>query len=102
MSNFYKSIYFDIPLSINTIPSKDSANIEALSRLKELASNYKNVTYIGRDIIYSKDNKFLVNGISIPYSLDGGHISILGSKYSAKYFMENSEYNNVMGKFDFN
>ncbi|MCT8987036.1 SGNH hydrolase domain-containing protein [Shewanella phaeophyticola] len=102
LSNFYKSIYFDIPLSINTIPSKDAINAEANLLLKAIASNYKNVTYVGRDIIYSKDNKFLVNGISVPYSLDGGHISILGSKYSAKYFMKNAEYQNVMDKFDFN
>jgi peptidoglycan/LPS O-acetylase OafA/YrhL len=102
LPSFYKSIYFDIPLYINSKQVSDKGMSEANLRLKNISSKYGNVTFIDRTMLYTNKNTFIVDGINVPYSLDGGHISVLGSKYSAQYFMKNPSYENVMSKFDFN
>ena len=68
--------------------------------LKEFSSNYTNIHFISRELLYNKENTFEINNLTLPYSLDGGHISILGSKYSAKHFMNKDEYSAIMKLFD--
>jgi len=97
---FYKSVYFKLPFDINFISGNDVLMSKANMRLKELSEKYTNVYFIDRTLLYTEKNTFTVNGITIPYSLDGGHISILGSKYSAKYFMSSSKYDLIMSRFN--
>jgi len=100
LAHFYRSVYFKMPFDINAIPGNDVLMSEANARLKEVSQKYSNVYFIDRSLIYAGNNTFTANGITIPYSLDGGHISILGSIHSAKYFMNNSKYDTIMNYLD--
>ena len=74
---------------------------EANMKMEKIANKYDNVHFIDRTYLYDKSNNFKVNGLTVPYSYDGGHLSILGSKYSAKYFMAHSDYDRIISYFDF-
>lgn len=101
LESFKKSIYLDIPAVIDDNDSNDLAMREANMKMAEIANKYDNVHFIDRTYLYDKSNNFKVNGLTVPYSYDGGHLSILGSKYSAKYFMAHSEYDRLISYFDF-
>ena len=101
LESFKKSIYLDIPDVIDENDSPDLAMREANMRIKKISDKYDNVHFIDRTYLYDKSNTFIVNGLTVPYSYDGGHISILGSKYSAKYFMAHSDYDRIISYFDF-
>ena len=101
VESFKKSIYLDISTVIDNDNSYDLATHEANMRIKKIADKYDNVHFIDRTYLYDKSNTFSVNGLTVPYSYDGGHLSILGSKYSAKYFMAHSDYDRIISYFDF-
>ena len=101
LESFNKSIYFDIPDVIDNNDSPDLAMREANMKMEKIANKYDNVHFIDRTYLYDKSNNFKVNGLTVPYSYDGGHLSILGSKYSAKYFMAHSDYDRIISYFDF-
>jgi peptidoglycan/LPS O-acetylase OafA/YrhL len=55
--------------------------------LASLAAQHKNVYFIDRSLLFESNDHFNIDGYSVPYSLDGSHISILGSIHSGKHFM---------------
>ncbi len=101
VESFKKSIYLDISTVIDNDNSYDLATHEANMRIKKIADKYDNVHFIDRTYLYDESNTFSVNGLTVPYSYDGGHLSILGSKYSAKYFMNHPSYDRIINYFDF-
>lgn len=100
LQDFYRSIYLDLLFDINAIGGKDALMNEANIRLKELSDKYASVYFIGGAMLYAEQGTFNVGGVTVPYNLDGGHISMLGSKYSAKHFMSQSKYDITMSYFD--
>lgn len=70
----------------------DKASYQANKKIFQLSKKYKNLIFIDRQSLYSNSNE---TEAGIPYSLDGGHISILGSKASAKYFQETDTYRDL-------
>jgi peptidoglycan/LPS O-acetylase OafA/YrhL len=64
--------------------------------IAKIFKNYKNVRFISRKALFEKKETFTVDGIDIPYSLDGGHMSLIGSKKSADYFMRSDEYKKII------
>lgn len=99
---FKKSLYFNInPVSIDNNDDRDLAMRAANKTMESLAEKYENVYFINRSYLYEEDNTFNIGGLNIPYSYDGGHISILGSKYSAKYFMAHPDYELIRSYFKF-
>jgi peptidoglycan/LPS O-acetylase OafA/YrhL len=100
LQNFYRSIYFDYSLDIDAIGGYDKLMTIVNIRLQSLSEKYEVVHFINRSLLYKESNTFEQSGVTIPYSLDGGHISILGSKKSANYFMEQDEYGSIMKYFD--
>lgn len=100
LPNFYRSIYFDSPFELDSAKGNDTLVNEANMRLDSLSKNYKNVYYIDRTMLYEDDNTFEVDGINVPYTFDGGHISVIGSKYSAEHFMKQATYKNMMKHFN--
>lgn len=98
---FKKSIYFNKPFHMKDSEEYDIAMREANLKLKRLTAKYKNVYFIDREYLYGEDGTFQFEGIKVPYSYDGGHISILGSKQSAKYFMSHPDYEKIISYFDF-
>jgi len=102
LQDFYRSIYFNHPFDIKNTYGNDTSVKKANIRLKKLAFKYENVYFIERNLLYTENNTFKINGINVPYSLDGEHISILGSKYSAKHFMSQGAYTEIIKHFNFN
>jgi hypothetical protein len=100
LSDFYRSAYFGDQF-INTDSGDNDALIrQAHTRLKELSEQYSNVHFIDRDLLYTENNTYMLGSTIVPYSLDGRHISMLGSKNSAKYFMQQPQYDEMMNNFD--
>lgn len=102
LDSFYRSIYFDFPFNIDEIEDNDILMNKGNELLEKLSYQYFNVHFINRELLYEKGNVFTKNGISVPYSLDGAHISMLGSKSSAGYFMKRNEYETIMNYFQLN
>ncbi|WP_201615703.1 acyltransferase family protein [Psychrobacter urativorans] len=100
LAELKKSIYFGLPFNIDAIDGKDTVVAKANRELKALAEKYSNVYYIDRSLLYEESNTFDVGEVTVPYSLDGGHISILGSKYSAKHFINHPDYEVMMSHFN--
>lgn len=64
----------------------DLNTVKANEAVKLMTDKYSNTLFLNRADLYSENH---LNEEGYPYSLDGSHISIVGSKSSAKYF-ENS------------
>jgi hypothetical protein len=101
LPKFYKALYGGLHFQTNKILGDDSMMSKGNKRLNNYSNRFSNVHFIDRTLLYSQDNSFNMNGIQVPYSLDGGHISILGAQESAKYFMSKKEYIELMRKFQF-
>jgi len=101
LNHLYRSIYFDLGFDINQVPSNDLNMANANAMMKKFSIENENFHYIDRQLLYNKTGTFELNGLTIPYSLDGGHISILGSKQCAKHFVSSPHYKEIMSKFSF-
>lgn len=99
IQSFYKSVYFKSPFDLDDFAGNDVLVKEANIRLENLSQKYNNVYYIDRTMLYEDSNTFDIDGINVPYTLDGSHISVIGSKNSAKYFMNHTRYNSIMSSF---
>lgn len=94
MAFHMKSLLYKSSFDINKVSTtKDIKSIEANVLLEKFSRKYKNVLYIDRDAL------FAVNGLpsnvtkeNIPFSLDGSHISVRGSKFAALAFLESKKY----------
>ncbi|WP_201582658.1 acyltransferase family protein [Psychrobacter jeotgali] len=100
LQSFYRSMYFQKPFNMSNIQENDVLVTDANTRLERLSENYANVYYLDRSLLYRDTNTFNIEDYTIPYSFDGGHISVLGSKYAAKHFMNQQDYELVMSHFD--
>lgn len=97
----YRNIYFDSSATNNDSGDSDVMMKKANIKLKKLTEKYENVYFIDRTSLYEDDNTFELGGLDIPYSADGGHISILGAKQSAQHFMRQDEYKHIIKQFNF-
>lgn len=91
IGNIYKrSVWLNKEFNIDTYADDeyDDLTVKSNKLIKEVASKYPNAIFIDRSSLYA-DSK-LSEGF--PYSLDGGHISVKGSKLSSQYFMESKAF----------
>ncbi|MCP4412549.1 MAG: acyltransferase [Gammaproteobacteria bacterium] len=64
------------------------------SDLKAISSKNKNVLYLERESLFStlSESKLLYTNDSLPYSWDGGHLSIYGSNKAGENFVDSRQY----------
>ncbi|WP_411726795.1 SGNH hydrolase domain-containing protein [Methyloglobulus sp.] len=94
-SRYERSLLSGLNFDINELSKeKDKVTREADEKLEILAGKYDNVLYLDRKSLFN------IGGIpsdvtkdNIPYSLDGAHISIYGSRMSALSFENSTIYN---------
>jgi peptidoglycan/LPS O-acetylase OafA/YrhL len=94
MEVYNKSLLEKTVFDITTVPTKrDTELAKANLLLEETSKKYNNVLYIDRDSMFN------VNGVpsevttkNIPFSFDGGHISIYGSLSAASSFLQSQKY----------
>lgn len=75
----------------------DLSRVQANQAIKKISSKYPNVFFIEDVDLYSK-NHLTEDGL--PYSLDGGHISLAGSKSSADYFEKGQKISELRSKLN--
>lgn len=75
----------------------DLSRVQANQAIKKISSKYPNVFFIEDVDLYSK-NHLTKDGL--PYSLDGGHISLAGSKSSADYFEKGQKFSELRSKLN--
>lgn len=97
----YRSQYFNYPLNLDKIAGDEEFMSLAHSRLQALSAKYQNVNFIEREQMFNINNMFELNGVKTPYHLDDEHISLIGSKNAARYFMQHDEYEKTVNKFNF-
>lgn len=78
-------------------PKDDELAFSGNEKIKLLVSKYKNAIFLDRDILYGKS---LADQSGVPYASDqNGHISIFGSKASAKQFETSPIYRDLEAVF---
>ncbi|WP_262757980.1 acyltransferase family protein [Acinetobacter gyllenbergii] len=103
IGNIYKrSIWlnseFKMPSSINQ--QTDNETNMANLKLQDFTKSFPNTFYLSRSELYSKDH---IDNHNVPYSVDGGHISIHGSLASAHFFMNTPtfiKFHEIMNKIN--
>lgn len=75
----------------------DSSRVKANQAIKEISSKYPNTFFIEDIDLYSKDH---LTEDGFPYSLDGGHMSLLGSKSSANHFEKSQKFLELRSKIN--
>ncbi|RYD54554.1 MAG: acyltransferase [Sphingobacteriales bacterium] len=84
---------FDIS---NLSKDRDTLVRSANEKLREASEQYDNVIYLSRNSLFNVNGKPSdVTEENIPYSLDGGHISVYGSLMSASAFKNSSSFDNL-------
>lgn len=95
---YNKSLLEKTVFDITQITSaRDAELIRANTILEETSKKYKNVLYIRRDSLFNIDGVSSdVSMDNIPFTYDGGHISIYGSKSAASAFLESQQYKDLI------
>ncbi|NMZ34918.1 acyltransferase family protein [Pseudomonas proteolytica] len=91
---YERSLLLGNRFDISTLPkTKDVVVLKANDEVKNMAENYGNVVYLSRDSLFNVEGKPSdVTAKNIPYSFDGGHISVYGSIMSARAFKGTPSY----------
>lgn len=85
--NKYIGTDYNLGEMIRSVPDGEAEKLN--EKLRDYASEYPEALFIERTALYDASGLFEYDGELIPYSFDGGHISILGGIASAKYFKKN-------------
>ena len=86
--------------NISKVPFLNDKNKEKANEiLSDFAKKNPENIFINRSDIF-KGDYFLVDGVNIPYSLDGGHISIAGSLQAAKNIKASNKYKMIIDKIN--
>jgi len=72
---------------------KDKKALEANSMLQAASAIYSNVIFVDRDSLFTINGRMSdVTKDGIPFSLDGGHLSIYGSESAGTLFLQSQKY----------
>ena len=97
VGNEYKrAVWLNYPFKLGANDANDLTTIKSNESIRLIAKKYSNTIFLSRDDLYSKNH---VTSDGYPYSLDGSHISILGSKASASYFEETPKFQKLKNQF---
>ena len=81
---YVRSVFLDHPFDISSVTTKaDESAVQAHQQLEQLAGQFSNVLMISRQQLFQGDT----TSEKIPYSADGGHISIYGAEAAAELFL---------------
>lgn len=94
---YERSLLLGGGFDISTLTKEKDAVVRAANdELKQISEKYMNVVYLSRESLFNVDGDPLdVTKDNIPYSLDGGHLSVYGSLMSAHAFKGTSSYDDL-------
>ncbi|MDE9455616.1 acyltransferase family protein [Xenorhabdus bovienii] len=90
-----KSILLDQHLDLSDL--KKESNEESI--LEKRLNKYKNVTFLHQNELFNEDGVFIFEGVLVPYTLDGDHMSMIGAKKSYEFFSNMDSYNKLKQLF---
>ena len=92
---YKKSIWdrrqFDITKYL--VNGKNAKQKEVDTILTALTAGNKNTIFLSRSMLFSETQ---TNGSGVPYSLDGEHISVIGSLSAAEYFIKGNNFHRLV------
>lgn len=94
MDAYRKSVWWGDPFDVRQTPArKDLAAVEANRLLENYSKKYHNVVFVDRASLFSVHGKTSdVTAEGVPFSFDGEHISIHGSKTAAATFLLSGKF----------
>ncbi|KAA1154914.1 acyltransferase [Pseudoalteromonas sp. FUC4] len=92
ISKFYRQVYRNEKINIKSDASDYENNNKINDTLSEVAGKYDNVFFFKRHCAFNENGLFSYKGHNVPYTLDGGHMSLLGSLSAADKFEKSSCY----------
>ena len=97
LKEYRKAVWQGRTFDISDLSTKkDRPAFEANDRLERAVSRYGNVVFIKRDVIFASGGAPSdVTSEGIPFSLDGGHLSIYGSLAAGRGFVHTSEFDSL-------
>ena len=97
LSAYKKSLMFGQPFSMATIGiERDDSARKANEAMRNAAAERDNIVYVERSDLFTAGGRLSdLDSRGIPFSLDGGHISIYGAKASANAFLRTAKYRDI-------
>jgi peptidoglycan/LPS O-acetylase OafA/YrhL len=94
MRAYKKSIWWGNDFDVSKISAEsDKVALGANKMLEIFSLKHKNIVYVDRDSLFQVSGKSSdLTSEGVPFSLDGGHISIYGAKQSAINFLASKNY----------
>ena len=84
-----------------TNPTKDKLTLLANQKLSVFSERFNNVSFIARDQLYQvQGNPSDLTARGIPYSLEGTHLSIYGSKAAAPNLIQAPAFKNLISELN--
>jgi peptidoglycan/LPS O-acetylase OafA/YrhL len=95
---YNKALLEKKPFDIRQIPtSADLEEVRANRLLEEASRRYKNVLYIDRESMFNVDGiSSDVTRENVPFTLEGAHVSVYGSKAAGAAFVQSSKYRELV------
>ena len=95
---YKRSQFYHLPFNMLHVSDTDDIVPKALNhKLSLLAKKYSNVIFIDRNSMFtSRGKSSFVTKNNIPFSLDGKHISVYGSKQAVEAFMSTTKYQELL------
>lgn len=75
------------------VNGKNAKQKEVDTILTALAAGHENTLFLSRNMLFSETQ---TNESGVPYSLDGEHISVIGSLSAAEYFIKGNNYHRLV------
>jgi peptidoglycan/LPS O-acetylase OafA/YrhL len=89
VKKFQVLLFNELPFDTDRFSkTADNSNLEIHKALLSLSSKHGNVNFISREHLYESHDQFIIDNINVPYSLDGSHISLIGSKNLTSQFIK--------------
>ncbi len=102
MNDFKKANLYDMDLDISEISTEaDLAALEAHARIREVTGTLENVIFLERgDLFQWEEGPEDISDEGVPFSLDGRHISIFGSRKAAEIFLRSPSYAELIKRLE--
>jgi peptidoglycan/LPS O-acetylase OafA/YrhL len=95
---YHKALLAKKPFDIRQIPvTVDAGEARANRLLEEASRRYKNVLYIDRESMFNVDGiPSDVTRDNVPFTLEGAHVSVYGSKAAGAAFVKSKKYQELV------
>ncbi|EPS8491394.1 acyltransferase family protein [Yersinia enterocolitica] len=91
-ANFIAAGVNDLPFKLKGNSNKKDDDTQKMNVIFAQLEKEGYIKFIKKDEIFDESDSYHYNGIEIPYSLDGAHISVDSSLMAAKRFIETGAY----------